>query len=66
MAKEKFCSPDRYSILIPYKDFVKLVEAAERMTQTEKQMKRLEEQLGALRGLYSELLEKVTELNRYI
>lgn len=66
MAKKDFCSPDRFSVLIPYKDLVKLVEAAQEMDETKKQMRRLDDRLTALQGLYSELLEKVAELNRLI
>lgn len=66
MAKEKFCSPEKYSILIPYKDFVKLVDAANRIEEMEKLYKRMDERMAAMQNIYSEILEKVAEINRYL
>ena len=63
---EYFCDPGDFSILIPYKDFVKMVQVVNNYDAIAKEMDGLRDQLGALRGLYSELLQKVGELERYI
>lgn len=63
MARE-FCSPENISVVIPYKEFEKMLKMAASYEQTNAKMKRLEEQMGALHGLYSELLEKVAELQK--
>lgn len=63
MARE-FGSPENISVVIPYRDFEKMLKMATSYEQTNAKMKRLEEQIGALHGLYSELLEKVAELQK--
>lgn len=55
-----------YSLIVPYKDFLELLESARKAGQFEIKMQQLENQLTGLRGLYSQLLEKVGELNRLI
>lgn len=64
--KPKSSPADSYSIVIPYKDFCEMLESASKGKDHEKRIKRLEEQLGALRGLYSEVLEKFGELKELI
>lgn len=59
----EFCFADDLSVLIPYKKLEKLLKAATNNAEQERRIKRLEEQLGSLRGLYAELLEKVAEIN---
>ena len=66
MKRENFCSPEKYSILIPYKDFEKLIQMATRVEEMEKLCKRMDERNAAMYNLYSELLEKVAEINRLL
>ncbi len=49
-------------VLIPYSQLVELLEAPGKVLALEKEMKRIREQLVAVRYLYSELLEKVKEI----
>lgn len=58
-----FCGVDDLSLLIPYKKLEKLLKAATNNADQERRIKRLEDQLGALHGLYSELLGKIADLN---
>ena len=44
MADSEFCCVDNYSVLIPYKDLVKLVEIAKYVEVMEQRYKRMEEQ----------------------
>lgn len=53
-------------ILLSLDEYKRLMDAIKRLPDLEKQVKRLAEQNNALQGLYSELLEKVSELNRLI
>lgn len=66
MGDSKFCCVDDFPVLIPYKDLVKLVEVAKNLEQFEMRLSRTDEKLGALNGLYSELLQKVRELDNLI
>lgn len=49
-------------ITIPLSDFMELSSLPSRMKALEADNKSLRDQLAALLGLYSQLLEKVTEL----
>lgn len=62
MAKKEFCSVDKYSVLIPYKDLEKLVNMAQNYEEVLKVLKHLEEQYSALRYQYVETLDKLREL----
>ena len=66
MADTNFCCASDFPVLIPYKDLVQLVEVAKNLEQLEKRLSRTDEQLTALKGLYSELLQKVRELDKLI
>lgn len=62
MAKKEFCSVDKYSVLIPYKDLEKLVDMAQNYDDILRSLKRLEDQYAALRFQYTEALDKLQEL----
>lgn len=66
MAKEKFCSPDDISVVIPYRDFEKLVGFANNYQQLEARLAKQEKQLDALRGMYREALDKIAEIKVYL
>lgn len=66
MAKEKFCSPDNISVVIPYRDFEKLVGFANNYEQLEIRLAKQERQLDALRGMYREALDKIAEIKVYL
>lgn len=63
---EKFCSPENYSIIIPYKDFAKLMELPQIIDDMNQKVKRMEERNAAMYNMYSELLEKMAEINRLL
>lgn len=64
--KEKFCSPENYQVLIPYSDLVKISEMAKNYELILAQNKRIEEQYAAMRGMFSECLEKIAEVLDYV
>lgn len=53
-------------IILSEKEYADLMRAVKRLPDLEKQVKRLQEQNNALHQLYSDLLEKVGELNRLL
>lgn len=66
MPDEKFCCPENYSVLIPYEDLVKMVDMANKVEQIEEQYSRLQEQYAAIRGMFSECLEKIKEIREFV
>lgn len=66
MADDKFCSVENYSVLIPYEDLVKMVDLAKKVEQIELQYSRLQEQYAAIRGMFSECLDKITEIRNFV
>lgn len=61
-----FCSAENFSVLIPYKDLETLLKIARNYDTLEKKVQRMEKQLDALRVMYSEALERIAEINRYL
>lgn len=66
MKDKPFCSPENLSVIIPYKDFEKLVSVATNYDGLSAKVSQLEKQLEALRGMYFEAIEKIGEINRLI
>lgn len=66
MDDEKFCCPENYSVLIPYSDLEKMVDMAKKVEQIEEQYARLQEQYAAIRGMFSECLEKIKEIREFV
>ena len=66
MLDNDFCSVDNYSIVIPYRDFVKIVEIANNFEVLVAKYKRMEEKYEAMYGLYSEILEKVADVKAFV
>lgn len=64
--KEKLCDPQDYSILIPYKDFENLVGIARKYDDILKIVEHQDAQLVAMRQMFSECLEKIAEIDRYL
>lgn len=66
MGNPKFCCVDDFPVLVPYRDLVKLLEVAKNMERYEKCLSRANDQLAALRHQYTELVEKVREIERLL
>lgn len=66
MSKDDFCSVENYSVLIPYRDLVKITEMAQKVEVIEAQYNRLQEQYTAIRGMFSECLETVREIRNFV
>lgn len=67
MTEDKpFCGVDKYSVLIPYRDLVKIAEMAQKVEVIEAQYTRLQEQYTAIRGMFSECLDKIKEIQDFV
>lgn len=66
MADQNFGCVENYSVLIPYGDLVKMVEVANKVEQIELQYARLQEQYAAIRGMFSECLDKIKEIRDFV
>lgn len=66
MADKDFCCVENYSVLIPYRDLEKLVDVASKVEQIELQYSRLQEQYAAIRGMFSECLDKIKEIREFV
>ena len=66
MSNSKFCCVDDFPVLVPYRDLVKLLEVAKNMERYERCLSRANDQLTALRHQYSELVEKVREIEKLL
>lgn len=64
--KEEFCCPENYSVLIPYRDLVKIAEMAKEVESIKLQHKRLEDQYAAIRGMFSECLDTIREIREFV
>ena len=53
-------------ILISYKDLEQLMKAVDEIPKMRQEVKRYQEQVVSLKGLYSQLLERVRELMKLI
>lgn len=66
MSNPKFCCVDDFPVLVPYRDLVKLLEVAKNMERYERCLSRANDQLAALRHQYTELVEKVREIEKLL
>ena len=66
MNNQKFCCVGDFPVLIPYKDLEKIVEVAKNLDRYQKCLSRANEQLAALRLQYTELSEKVREMEKLL
>lgn len=58
-------SPPPY-VVIPYSEYEKVVNMAQKMEEMEKIIKRMDDQYAAIRGMFSECLEKIGEIQDWV
>ena len=66
MSKKDFCCVDNLSVIIPYRELEKMLESSNKIAHIEALAKRMDERVSAMQLLYSEMLEKIREINRYL
>ena len=66
MPDNEFCCVENYSVLIPYRDLVKIAEMAKEVEVIKAQYDRLQDQYAAIRGMFSECLDKIQEIREFV
>ena len=66
MKKSDFCCVDDFSVLIPYRELEKIFQSANKIEHIEQLAQRLDERCAPKQLMYSEMLEKVAQINRYL
>lgn len=66
MKEEKFCAVDDLQVIIPYRDFEKVMEMARNYDNLITRFTQVENQLDAVRSMYREALEKIADINRML
>ena len=66
MKKNDFCCVDNFSVVIPYRELEKMLESANKIAHIETLFHSIDERTAAMQAMYSEILEKVREINRYL
>lgn len=66
MKKKKSYSPEEYAVLVPYRDLSKLLEAAANMEELEHKLRRIDERNAAMQLMFTQLAEKVAEMDKYL
>lgn len=66
MKNKDYCCVDNFSVIIPYRELEKLLQSANKIEHIESLIDRIDERNSALQLMYSELLEKVAEIDRYL
>lgn len=54
------------SVIIPYRDLENLLNSSKKIEEMEKHCKRMDERYAAMHLMYVELLEKISEIDRYL
>ena len=63
MAEKKFCCVGDFPVLVPYENLEKLLEMANNQEGFKQRLSRMDEQLTAIYGIYTEVLEKLKEID---
>ena len=67
MSNEKdFVAPERIQVIIPYSDLEKMVNMAQELEEMKRQFTRIEEQYAALRGMFSECIQRIQEIRDFV
>lgn len=66
MKKTEFCCTDNFSVIIPYKELEKMFESSKKIAHIETLFQRMEERMAAMQVMYSDILEKVAEIDHYL
>lgn len=64
--KNDFVASERLQVIIPYSDYEKMVHMAYELEELKDQFARIQEQYSAIRGMFSECLEKIKEIQEFV
>lgn len=66
MPKEEFCGVDDLKVIIPYREYERMVNSARKIERILAYAKQMERQYDALHMMYRECLNKLAEINKYL
>lgn len=66
MRDEKFCCVGDFPVLVPYKDLEQMVAMANNQAAFEQRLSQMDERLTAIYGIYTEVLDKLREINKLL
>ena len=66
MKNKDFCCVDNFSVIIPYRELEKMLQSANKIEHIEALVQRIDERNSAMQFMYSEVLEKVAEINHFL
>lgn len=66
MKDKKFCCIDNYSVIVPYSDFVKMMEIGTKFDEMHRMFTVLCKQYDSMKSMHSEMLQKIDEINHYL
>lgn len=67
MSQDKdFVAPSRLQVIIPYSDFEKMIKVVEEVEEIKKQFARLDDQYAAIKYMFSECLEIVRDIKKFV
>lgn len=61
-----FVASSSLQVIMPYSEYEKVVHMAHEMEEMKKQLSRIEEQYVAIRGMFSQCLEIVKEIQDFV
>ena len=64
--KNDFVASDRLQVIMPYSDYEKVVHMAQELEEMKRQFSRIQDQYSAIRGMFSECLEKIQEIQKFV
>lgn len=66
MPKKNFCGVGNFPVLVPYEDLEKLLDVARTQEEILHKCQQIEKRCAAMQLMYSEVLEKIAEINRLL
>lgn len=66
MARKRNDPTQKLAVLSPYDELENLLNAARKIDEMEEKYQFMEKKYVAIQQLYREIMEKVTEINRYL
>ena len=66
MADSNFVEFDKIQVIIPYSTLEKMVYLSQEVDEMKSLFQRTEEQYAAIRGMFSECLQKIREIENFV
>lgn len=67
MSQDKdFVAPSKLQVIIPYSDFERMIKVLDEVEEIKKQFSRLDDQYAAIKYMFSECLEVVRDIKKFV